>query len=337
MMRTKTTVALLRGILALALAPAAIAQESPPAAPAATQPADQKPAEPEKPKLYDENADAKADIAAALAKAKRNNKRVIIQWGANWCGWCYALDNAFKTDRQFSRKLLYEYELVHVDIGRGNKNNDIAKKYEADYKSNGLPYLTVLDADGTVVADQETGALEDTESETKYNTERVMAFFEANQAPTLNADEVLSDAMQRAQREDKRIFLHFGAPWCGWCHRLEDWMALMEINKILAEDFIPLKVDIDRMTNGKEVLGRYTGGKSTGIPFSVILDPDGAVVSALVDENGSNLGCPWTDKELEGFRAVLDKVCRNIDQKQRDELVASIRAEREKRESGSGH
>ena len=32
-----------------------------------------------------------------------------------------------------------------------------------------------------------------------------------------------------------RVFLHFGAPWCGWCHRLENWMAKPEVAAILAK------------------------------------------------------------------------------------------------------
>ena len=43
---------------------------------------------PAKKPLYDESADAKQQIAAALAKAKRENRRVLIQWGGNWCSWC---------------------------------------------------------------------------------------------------------------------------------------------------------------------------------------------------------------------------------------------------------
>ncbi len=36
-------------------------------------------------KLYNPNADAKADIAAAVSKAKKSKKHVFIQAGGNWC------------------------------------------------------------------------------------------------------------------------------------------------------------------------------------------------------------------------------------------------------------
>ena len=77
-----------------------------------------KPAKPTEPPVYDEQADGRKLVADALAKAKRDNQRVIIQWGANWCGWCKWLAGTMKTDGKLSHELLYEYQLVHIDVGR---------------------------------------------------------------------------------------------------------------------------------------------------------------------------------------------------------------------------
>src|SRR5262245_1881425 len=65
--------------------------------------------------VYDETADGRKQVAEALAKAKRDNQRVLIQWGANWCGWCKWLAGTMKSDRALSRELLYEYRVVHID------------------------------------------------------------------------------------------------------------------------------------------------------------------------------------------------------------------------------
>lgn len=41
--------------------------------------------EPKKEKpVFDEKADAKLDVEHALARAKKENKRVLLEWGANW-------------------------------------------------------------------------------------------------------------------------------------------------------------------------------------------------------------------------------------------------------------
>src|SRR5690606_33983931 len=45
-------------------------------------------ATPKRPAIYNPEADAQADIAAAVAKAAQAGKHVFVQVGGNWCGWC---------------------------------------------------------------------------------------------------------------------------------------------------------------------------------------------------------------------------------------------------------
>src|SRR5262249_33777364 len=106
-------------------------------------------------KPYNEKADAKADLQAALKHAKKDNRRVLIQWGGNWCDWCVLLHKKFSTDAGLRRELLYEYDLVTIDIGKMDRNLDLVKQYQAKL-GEGVPYLTILDADGKVLANQRT-------------------------------------------------------------------------------------------------------------------------------------------------------------------------------------
>src|SRR5262245_56186086 len=108
--------------------------------------------------VYDEAANARAEVAAALARAKKENRRVLIQWGANWCGWCKWLAATMKKDPEVARKLLYEYDVLHVDVGQFNKNLDFAKELGAQFKS--IPFLTILDQDGKPLVQQNTEPFE---------------------------------------------------------------------------------------------------------------------------------------------------------------------------------
>jgi thiol-disulfide isomerase/thioredoxin len=63
---------------------------------------------------------------------------VLIQWGANWCGWCHLLHEKFKSDPKLAHELMYEYDVVLIDIGKGDKNMDLAEGYGADLKK-GFP------------------------------------------------------------------------------------------------------------------------------------------------------------------------------------------------------
>jgi thiol:disulfide interchange protein len=108
--------------------------------------------------IYDEKADARAEITKALRKAKAKHKRVILVFGANWCFDCHVLDAAFHRS-DLAPIVAANYEVVHVDIGRGEKNQDLMKQYEVPMKR-GIPGLAVLDANGKLVYSQKNGEFE---------------------------------------------------------------------------------------------------------------------------------------------------------------------------------
>lgn len=99
--------------------------------------------------IYSDTADAHADIAHALRTAAEQHKRVIVDFGGNWCGDCQVLDIYFH--QQPNLPILEKnFELVHVNIGHYDKNLDIVEKYDIPIK-HGVPLLMVLDAHGRVL------------------------------------------------------------------------------------------------------------------------------------------------------------------------------------------
>lgn len=282
--------------------------------------------------IYDEKADAAKDIEAALAKAKKENQRVLIQWGANWCHWCTLLHGTFQKDQKVSRKLMYEYVVVRVDIGRFDKNMDLVAKYGASLQDKGVPYLTFLDAEGRVLANEETGALEAKSADGKdgHDASKVEALLTKHQATYLNAQSVLEEAMSRAAKEEKVVLFHMGAPWCGWCHRMEDWMAKPEVKAILEKDFVDLKIDQDRMVGAKDIEARFNkdAGK-TGIPWFAFLKPDGTILSNSMGPKG-NVGFPYQPEEVEHFKTMLEGARKRISPQEAEALIKSLHANREK-------
>lgn len=287
------------------------------------------PAAPAEKAVYDESADAAEQIAAALDDAKRENRRVLIQWGANWCGWCVKLHGLFGSNSDVKRKLQYEYDVVYIDVGRFDKHMDVAAKYGADLKSNGIPFLTVLDADGAPLANRETGSLEDQPgSEPAHDVEKVMAFLTEHQAEYLSARAVLDGAIAEARGESKLAFVHFGAPWCPWCHRLDAFLAREDVRAVLDEHFVEVKIDTDRMIGGGEMLLEMRGSQRGGIPWFAFVDGDGEIV-AHSSESGENIGYPAAEQEAAAFIEMLRKSRRAVTAAQleflRTELVNSVK------------
>jgi len=118
--------------------------------------------------IYDPDAKADTQIAAALSKAQKENKVVILMYGGNWCSWCYKLHNCFEQNDNIKTLLHDSYELVMVDI---RSNETLPQKYHA--KPDGYPYLTLLDSEGQVLINQSTVPLEEG---AHHNPEKVFEF-----------------------------------------------------------------------------------------------------------------------------------------------------------------
>jgi thiol:disulfide interchange protein len=105
--------------------------------------------------LYSETADPRADIAAALIQARREHKRVLLDFGGDWCGDCQVLDIYFHKQPNWDL-LNQHFIVVHVWIGQMDHNLDLAARYGVPI-AKGVPALAVLDERGTVLYAQKTG------------------------------------------------------------------------------------------------------------------------------------------------------------------------------------
>jgi thioredoxin 1 len=108
--------------------------------------------------LYPAGVDAAKEIADTLRTAAATHRRVLIDFGGNWCFDCHVLDEAFHSP-EIAPTLDKSFLVVHVDIGQMDKNLDIAKKYDVPL-DRGVPALAVLDSNGTLLFSQKRGEFE---------------------------------------------------------------------------------------------------------------------------------------------------------------------------------
>ena len=108
--------------------------------------------------IYPDPALAKRDLAAALKAAPAEHKRILLDFGGNWCGDCHVLDIYFH-DPANAPILHANFILVDINVGRYDANLDLAKKYNIPLEK-GVPALAVLSEDGKLVYSQRTGEFE---------------------------------------------------------------------------------------------------------------------------------------------------------------------------------
>lgn len=108
---------------------------------------------------YDTKADAKAEVDAAFARARKNGKRVLIDMGGNWCPDCIVLANVMNIP-VLDRFLKAHFEIVRVDAGRFDKNMDIPARFGLG-TPDGVPAVYIATADGTLVNRGHISALSD--------------------------------------------------------------------------------------------------------------------------------------------------------------------------------
>lgn len=108
--------------------------------------------------LYSTEANPWSDISAAVKKAKAERKRVILDFGGDWCGDCQVLD-IYMHESPNSQLLEKHFVVVHIDIGHMDHNVAVAEKYKVPIKK-GVPALAVLDANGRLLYSQENKEFE---------------------------------------------------------------------------------------------------------------------------------------------------------------------------------
>ena len=110
--------------------------------------------------VYPEPSSAQADLDAALKQAADAHKRVLVEFGANWCSDCRVLDEHFHKPEN-AALLSSHFVLVHINVGNHgiDRNKELAQRFGIPL-ANGIPALAVLEGDGRVVFSQKNGEFE---------------------------------------------------------------------------------------------------------------------------------------------------------------------------------
>ena len=144
----------------------------------------------------------------------------------------------------------------------------------------------------------------------------------------LPTGKIMDDACRQAAKEGKSVMIVFHASWCGWCKKFEASVTDPSCQGFFDKHFVIRYLDIlergdkKNLENpGAEELYNKYGGQNSGVPFFLIFDKKGNLISdSKFKPSGSdagkpaeNLGCPASPEEVSAFIQILAKATRVSD------------------------
>jgi thioredoxin-related protein len=106
---------------------------------------------------YDPKRDPAQDLEAAVKQAGRDNKRILLVVGGEWCGWCHTLENYLKGNADVQAAWASAFVAIKVNFSPENRNSAFLGRYPA---IPGYPHIFVLEKTGALLHSQNTVELE---------------------------------------------------------------------------------------------------------------------------------------------------------------------------------
>ncbi|MCL1634683.1 thioredoxin family protein [Luteimonas sp. SX5] len=119
---------------------------------------------------FDPKRDPANDLQLAIAAAQGQGKRIILDVGGDWCGWCRRLDALVDKDAAIRAFRDSHFVWVKVNYSEENENKRFLSQFP---QAKGYPHLFVLDSDGDLLHSQFTGVLEQGKG---YDRDKLIAF-----------------------------------------------------------------------------------------------------------------------------------------------------------------
>lgn len=247
----------------------------------------------------------KGTFAQALAKAKQENKKLMVDCYTLWCGPCrYMATNVFPNDT-LGKFMNEHFVCMKLDMehGEGPERNKTfhVKAYptfiffDADGKEmnrfEGMAYREEFQKRCERILKGEAPMTDETRKEEAKNMEKRQnsaekdtIIDEGKGVNFIKGSEVrFADVLAQAKRENKRVLVDFWATWCHACINMnKTTLRDTRIGNLLNYSFVNYSVDMDNDPDGKDLVEKYN---IQAFPTYLVLNPDGTEYNRVVGSN----------------------------------------------------
>ena len=97
--------------------------------------------------------------------------------------------------------------------------------------------------------------------------------------PEENAEKALDKVIDRAEDENKHVFIQIGGNWCVWCARFDEFTRNdASIDSLIKKEYVVYHLNHSKENRNEELLERYKFPQRFGFPVFLILDGDGKLL-----------------------------------------------------------
>jgi hypothetical protein len=179
----------------------------------------------------------------------------------------------------------------------------------------GKVFALAMDPEG-----RELGRIE-IDAKAPAGPKRASDFIRRHATAPADARQEWDEAFAKARESGRKVWVRISQRYCRPCFLLARWLD--DQKKLLAQDYVFLKIDDVRDLYGAEVAKRLPGSEGQGIPFHAIFDSEAKILITSESPLG-NIGHPSGFEGKKHLRRMLLATRTRLSDQQIDEIVNSV-------------